>query len=543
MPQVRFTLFLISFNVFASGAVVMALELAGSRLLAPIFGNSIFVWGSLIGVVLTALAAGYTLGGRLADLSPNPRTFSTIVFTAGLFTASTPYISPIILEAVHLNLADDRLGPLAATTGILFIPSLLMGMVSPFGVKLVASIRGRVGSSAGDVYSLSTVGSIVGTFSTVFILIPALDVRTIILGGGLLLMAASSLLLGKGAKLLVAVVALFSISPIGYYTQLFTSGSGEVLYSKETPYNSLAVVERDGVRTLYLNGLPHSGMNTSNPTQLIYRYTRFFEAGLLASPNPGKVLFVGGGGFSGPKYFLKMYPNVYVDVVELDPEVISTAYSFFQVPADSRLMVANDDGRRFLTISEKSYDLIVLDAYAKTYVPFHLMTLEFFQLLHERLDGDGVVVSNVIASLSGDTSGILWSVYRTMAQVFPRIYIYRASEGSGSVVQNLILLACKDPNCVVRAEDAKDPGLTQLIRNNRWDNIPLLDEYPILTDNYSPVESLINPITGRPYSIELEGYQFGLPTLFYVGSNTLALTAVALSLLYWLLRLFFGRYR
>jgi spermidine synthase len=543
MRQIRWTPFLISVNIFVSGAVVMALELAGSRLLAPIFGNSIFVWGSLIGVVLTALSLGYSLGGRLADRSPSPKTFATIVFTAGLVTASIPYISPAILEAVHLNLADDRFGPLAATSGILLLPSLLMGMVSPFGVRLVASMRGRVGSSAGDVYSLSTVGSIVGTFSTVFILIPALDVRTIILGGGLLLMIVSSPLLSKGARLLVAVVALFSLSPLGYYTQLVTASAGEVIYSRETPYNSLAVVERDGIRTLYLNGLPHSAMNTSSPAQLLYRYTRFFEAGLLASSQPVRVLFVGGGGFSGPKYFLERYPDVHVDVVELDPEVISTARRFFQVPDDGRLLVINDDGRRYLSMTDKTYDLIVLDAYAKTYIPFHLMTLEFFQLLYERLDGDGVVVSNLIASLSGDTSGILWSVYRTIAQVFPRIYIYRASEGSGSTVQNLILLACKDPGCIVRAEDARDPGLTQLIRNNIWNAIPHLDEYPILTDSFSPVESLINPITGKPYSVELEGYRMGLPTLFYTGSNTLALTVITLSLVYWLLRLTVGRYR
>ncbi|MEM3095869.1 MAG: fused MFS/spermidine synthase [Nitrososphaerota archaeon] len=531
---------LVNLNVFASGAVVMCVELTGSRLLAPIFGNSIYVWGSLIGVVLTALSVGYSLGGRLADRIPAPRTFATIVFTAGLVTAAIPYFSPTILDAIHSYQLDDRFGPLAATSSILLLPSLLMGMVSPFAVRLITSSTRTVGSSAGNVYSLSTLGSIVGTFTTVFIFIPLADVRTIILGGGLVLMAVSSPLLSKGPKLLLVLVMLFTLSPLGYYAQLTTSGAGEVIYSRETLYNSLVVAEREGVRTLYLNGLPHSAMNVSNPTQLIYRYTRFFELGLLATERAESVLFVGGGGFSGPKYFLEKYLYLKVDVVELDPEVIYTAKQFFQVKDDFRLHIINDDGRRYLSATNAVYDVVVLDAYAKTYVPFHLMTLEFFKLLSDKMSDDGVVVSNLIASLSGDTSAIFWSVYRTMAQVFPRTYIFRAAGASAGMVQNLIIMACKNPACVIDA--AGDERLAGLIEG-RWNATPYLEEYPILTDNYAPVESLINPVTGRPYSIQLEGYNLGPPTLLYAGSNVYATTVISISLIYWFIRLLMGRNR
>ncbi|GBC69612.1 Polyamine aminopropyltransferase [archaeon HR01] len=533
MSLTRIPALLVYLNVFASGVVVMVLELTGSRLLAPVFGNSIFVWGSLIGVVLSALSAGYALGGKLADRSPTARSFATIIFSAGLLTAATPYISPMALEAIHSLQLDERFGPLLATTSILLLPTILMGMVTPFGVRLVTSSRWTVGSSSGNIYSLSTIGSIVGTFTTVFVLIPLTDVRSIILGSGLVLMAFSVPLLGKGPKVLLALLLVFSLSPLGYYTQQIAATSGDVVFSKETPYNSLAVVERDSIRTLYLNGLPHSAMNITNPTQLLYRYTRFFEAGYAATNDAERVLFVGGGGFSGPKYFLEKFPTVYVDVVELDPEVISTALTYFKVPSDERLTILNDDGRRYLDSADKVYDLIVLDAYAKTYVPFHLMTVEFFRLVSEKLDADGVVVSNLIASLYGDTSTIFWSVYKTMSSVFPRMFIYTASEVSGGLVQNLIVIACKNPQCVIDYNKLADKGLKELLEKSLWTSIPVLDDYPILTDAYSPVENMINPVTGRPYSIALEAYQAAPATLFYTGSNSLSLTIVFISLTYW----------
>jgi spermidine synthase len=408
-----------------------------------------------------------------------------------------------------------------------------MGMVTPFGVRLITSSRWTVGSSSGNIYSLSTIGSIVGTFTTVFILIPIADVRIIILSSGLILMTFSAPLLGKGPKIILTMLVVFTLSPLGYYTQQIASTSGEVVFSKDTLYNSLAVVERDGILTLYLNGLPHSAMNISNPSQLLYRYTRFFEAGYTASHEPSRVLFIGGGGFSGPKYFLEKFPTIHVDVVELDPEVISTALNYFKVPIVDRLAIVNDDGRRFLDSTDKIYDLVVLDAYAKTYVPFHLMTVEFFRLVSEHLDGDGVVVSNLIASLYGDTSVIFWSVYKTMSSIFPKIYVYTASEISGGMVQNLILIACKDPRCEIDYSKLVDRGLIELLEKNLWTAIPVLDEYPILSDEYSPVENMINPITGRPYSIVLESYRAAPATLFYTGSNSLALTIVLISLIYW----------
>ncbi|MEM4716859.1 MAG: fused MFS/spermidine synthase [Candidatus Caldarchaeum sp.] len=525
--------------VVLSGAVVMCIELASSRLLAPIFGNTIFVWGSLIGVVLTALSAGYWLGGRLADRVSSIKTLEAIVFTGGLLTFSIPYLSPMVLEGVAAAGLDERAGPLLATTILLAPPTIPLGMVSPYAVKLLSSARSRVGSSAGDVYSLSTAGSIAGTFLTVFVLLPNLDVRTVILAGGASLMAVSALHLSKASKAITVALFLMVFTPAGFVVQSITATGGEVIYVKETLYNSMAVVRQDEILTMYLNGLPHSATSVNDPYRLVFAYTRFFELGPALNPNASRVLFVGGGGFSGPKYFVKTHSQIQVDVVELDPDVVEAAKKFFMVPETDRLRIFVDDGRMFLQRVEAVYDVVVLDAYAKTYVPFHLMTLEFYELVKRRMSSDGVLVVNLIASLTGDTSEIFWTAYKTVGMVFERLYVFKASEYSSGTVQNLILAACVSSSCSL--EDAvkrvRDGWLAERVKTSLWTVVPPLDEYPLLTDAYAPVERMINPVTGKPYSVELEGYSGSLPALLYTGSNAFSLAAVFMALTVWFLSL------
>ncbi|MDJ0271214.1 MAG: fused MFS/spermidine synthase [Candidatus Caldarchaeum sp.] len=526
--------------VFVSGAVAMSLEMAASRLLAPVFGNTIFVWGSLIGVVLASLAVGYRLGGVLADRRPSVNMLAAIAFTGGLLTFAIPFFSPLVLEAAAAASLDEKIGPLIATTFLLAPPTIPMGMVSPYAVKLLAQTRGRVGVSAGDIYSLSTVGSIAGTFLTVFVLLPSLDVRTVVLGSGAVLMITAALYLSKTVKIFTALLLLIALTPVGYFAQGLTASGGEVLYSRETLYNSLAVVRQGDIVTLYLNGLPHSATSETDPAKLVFPYTRFFELGLALKPDAEKTLFIGGGGLSGPKYFLKNYPEVRVDVVEIDPDVVETARRFFHVPDDSRLRVFVDDARMFLTKTDEKYDVVIMDAYSKTYIPFHLMTLEFYQLLRQKMASDGVLVANLIASLTGDTSEIFWAQYRTVSQVFPKLYVFKASESGGSFVQNLILVACASTTCDLEQTPSrvKDGWLAEKIVSNKWTAIPALEEYPVLTDSYAPVERMINPITGKPYSIELEDAGVTLATLNYVGSNALSLAAAILAVFIWLFVLF-----
>ena len=490
-----------------SGAVVMALELVGSRLLAPIYGDSIFVWGSLIGVVMTSLSIGYFIGGKLADRQPSFLTFSLIILSAGVFTLLIPSSSSMVLEVVSYSGLGERYGPLLSSILLLAIPTTLLGMISPYAIRLAADSLVKVGGISGSLYSISTAGSICGTFITVFVLIPAFNVRSIILSLGLVLVAASLIGLAWGLRVLsIIIIAVLMVPPA------FLGGSaaimeGTIVYQKDTPYNTLTIVDyaERGVRTIYLNNMPHSAIYLNGSNRAVFTYTDYFNLAFVFDPGVDSVLFIGGGGFSGPKQFLEYYPDVNVDVVEIDPQVVKAARDYFYLTDDPRLRVIVDDGRAFLGEAGK-YDLVVLDAYSKTYVPFHLMTLEFFEALNEHLEQDGILVSNLISSLIGDTSDLLRAEYKTINQVFPQVYLFYTRTSLMSRVQNIILIATKtsdrrsSEDLTAMAMEAPERSET-LVRYSKtlFESEIRTEDLPVLTDDYAPVINLLNPITEKPY--------------------------------------------
>ncbi len=517
----------------------MSLEFSASRLLIPIYGSSIYTWGSLVGVILSGLSLGYHVGGRLADkIGSSFVKFCSIIFSAGLYIVFIPFISVIIIEVSNSITSEFQYACLLATFLLLIVPTFLLGLVSPYAVKLAIKNILRVGNISGNLYSAGTMGSIIGTFLTVFVLIPTSEIRTIIFGLGLSLIISSALIgLGRVPKVLAGFVILFlylsstflTVQSIPYY-------SGNLIYQKETPYSHLDVVDyTNHRRSLLLDGYTHSVMNKDNPTQLLF-YTNYFPLGFIFNPTAKKVLFLGGGGFSGPKYFLKTHPNVTVDVVDIDPVVIDVAKKYFDVnSSDPRLKIYNEDARDFLSSTNQKYDIIVLDAYSKTSVPFHLMTLEYYQLLYNRLTTpNGVIVSNQLGSLDQeqDTSKLYRAVYKTISQVFSSaaVYIFPFDNDvvhDYDVVQNIILVAIKDPDKVYySSDDIRQRQQQQKIiliggtSNNIYDNgspnyyrhINYADhllnrtkirtgDVPILTDQFAPVERLLDPITSSHYNV------------------------------------------
>lgn len=497
----------IRFNVFVSGAVVMALELVASRILAPVFGNSIFVWGALIGVVMGALALGYYVGGRMADRRPSYGTFTLILISAGVLVMLIPLSSPFILEVAYLSGAGDRYGPVLASLLLLAAPTTLLGMVSPYSVRLSAESILNVGGISGSLYSISTAGSLFGTFFTVFVLIPSFGVRQIVFSLGVVLIAVAVVGMTWLEKGLIFSLVLVLMMP-----SLFAGGgpflgvSGDVLIRKDTPYSTLTVVDSEakGTRTLYLNNMPHSAMYLNGSNGAVFRYTDYFNMAFLFNPDAERILFIGGGGFSGPKQFLEYYPNATVDVVEIDPDVVAVVREHFGVVDDPRLRTFVMDGRMFLR-EAGTYDIVVLDAYSKTYVPFHLMTVEFFETLDEHLSPDGVVVSNLISSLIGDTSELLQAEVATIGEVLPQVYLFPTRSRQLSLVQNINLIATKAPArlsgqdmlAVAAAHPVRGVPFEQYIATLVDSDIAAGGEI-ILTDDYAPAEALLNPITAAP---------------------------------------------
>lgn len=501
--------------VFIAGAAVMALELLGSRLLFPVFGSDIFVWGSLIGVVLAGLSAGYYLGGKLADLRPNLNSFSLVMFVAGIFAIAMPVISPPIFDfVVSLNIGN-RFGPLMATTLILGPPSILLGMASPYAIRLMAQSFADLGRVSGNLYSLSTLGSIVGVFFTVFVLIPEFGVNRIIFGVGIALLTVSAI--GLNIKIKALVLLLLIISPFvaPYLTRratvaAYTFAFSHVLYEADSPYHH--IIAADGpdpihggarVRTLLLDDNFHSAMDLDDPLRNVYVYTEYFHIGTLWNMNITRVLFIGGGGFTGPKQFLHYYPNVLVDVVEIDQQVIDVARTYFALKDDPRLRIFNEDGRTYLRQSSTVYDVIILDAYSKTFVPFHLMTKEFLEETRRDMSSNGVLISNLITYSVGSGSALLKAEIRTMETVFPLVYAFPTRGLDYSQPQNIMLVATVSEqkltqgDLLERAQDTRAQifNLSAHVANYAIINV---EDAPVLTDDFAPVETLLNPITGQP---------------------------------------------
>ncbi len=485
---------------FLSGAVLMALEIAGSRLLYPHFGGSIFTWASLIGVFLAALSIGYFLGGKLVDRFPSSGLLAALLLAAGGYVLLLPKYSWGLCDALAARDLDARLGPLLAATILFFIPGVLMGTTSPFVIRLTARALERVGETAGAVYALSTLGSIFGTLGTAFYLLSYLGMRNIqyLLGGVLVGTALLAGLAGRmrgertGAGAALALCLLLAAAP--------AHAKERILLERDSPYHHLWVTEDDTYRWLRADNIWHTQMLRSDPNGRGLPYTDYIDLAFLFDPDIHSVLVIGLGGGTIPKRFVRDYPEVKVDAVEIDPDVIKIAKRYFYVKEHSRLKIHQADGRQFLRRSKQKYDLIVLDAYYADTVPFFLTTKEFFAIVKDHLTPKGVFVNNTIGTLQGSKSKFYRSVYRTMKVVFGRAYPFAVPE-SGPLM-NIEIFAVRSSQPVkletlrararrLQGKVIKDPYLMERVGNYLRGPIKTND-VPTLTDDYAPVDALLH---------------------------------------------------
>jgi spermidine synthase len=360
------------------------------------------------------------------------------------------------------------------------------------------------------VYALGTVGSIVGAFATTYVLIPSFGIEQIGLGFGLLSVGTAVALsrpgIDRGQALSAVAVTLMLVAAVG-------SGAagiaveGQVVYQTQTPYQELEVIDAGDRRTLYLDGQPHSAMDLDDPTRHVFDYTSYFHLPFLFADDPDeidRVLFIGGGGFTGPKRFVEEY-DVTVDVAEIDPVVIDVAKEYFAVEESPRLNIYNRGGRQFLRETDREYDLIVLDAYRKDKVPFELTTVEFMRLARDRLSGEGMLFANVISAPTGPASKFYRAEYRTMRQAFPRVYSFPTR--GGAAIQNIEVVATKDPTVLTRQQllarnDRRDVGVDLADELRTYRRNEETSDVPVLRDDRAPIDSLLDPMVGQRYVVE-----------------------------------------
>jgi spermidine synthase len=522
--------------VFVSGAVLLGVEIAASRVVAPYFGTSLFVWGSLIGVVLTGLAVGYWLGGALADRLPATRLLLSVMSLAALLVLAIPVVDDTVLRWVVAWDPGPRANPFVASIVLFGIPSVVFAAVTPIAVRLVSRSVTSVGRTAGRLFAISTAGSIVGTFATAFFLIPAfgtnqlLALAALTLFGAVVLVAVVERLpVAAGAGALgaaLAVVAAMSFATPEGGTRL-TGAAAEnwspvyrergdagvrldhqdegfrVVFSRDTQYHRLAVVEDDDSRYLRFDNSFQSGMYIERPYATRFPYSDFFHLGRAYRPQAESLLMVGLGGGSAMKRLSRDFPEMELKAVEIDPVVVDVAYEHFALPRDVDVEV--DDGRRYLFRNDRQWDVIGLDAYYSDSIPFHLATREFLELVRERLAPGGVVVANVIGSLEGPGSRLFRSFYRTYREVFPTVVVHPVIEADfdadPEALRNIMLVAtdgaAPEPEFLLtrwqqelRPDDPESPDLEAAITNRYDRTIPTAD-VPILTDDYAPTDALL----------------------------------------------------
>ncbi|MDZ7731155.1 MAG: fused MFS/spermidine synthase [Natrialbaceae archaeon] len=490
--------------VFVSGVTSMGLEILAGRMIAPQFGSSIYTWGSIIGVFLAALSLGYWRGGKQAERATNDR-------MAQIFLLTTAYVAILIFAGDLLMVSTtaiplpSRYASLPAITLLFGPPTYLLGYISPYAAEL--SLKEGIGEASGHVYALGTIGSILGAFGTTFFLIPWFSITQIATVFGVLALATAVGLIGRESDrdqllasgfVLVLLLAALASGAVGI------TAHGRVVYETQTPYQQLQVVDSGDTRTLLLDGQRHSAMDLNDPYRHVFGYTRYFHLPLLMTDEVDRVLFIGGGGFTGPKRFAQDY-NVTVDVAEIDPVVVETAKEYFRVEESDNLRIHTQGGRQFLQETDTEYDLIVLDAYRQDKVPFELTTQEFMQLTSDRLSADGVLIANIISAPEGPASEFFRAEYKTMKTVFPQVYSFPTR--GGPVVQNVEVVATKNETRVSEAtllernaEREIGIDLEQEIRT--YATSPPTDDVPVLRDDYAPVDRLLDPMVGQRYLIE-----------------------------------------
>jgi spermidine synthase len=436
---------------FVTGAIVMSFEMLGSRYLNPYFGSGIYTWASLISTVLTALTLGYFLGGWLADRTASLSVLAMTVLVASLYMLVLPSFAQPLLELLLADIDDVRTGSLVASLAILLFPVTFFGMYSPFAIRLMLRSAQSSGMVSGTVYGVSTFGSIVGTLGTTFFLIPTIGTRAITLwlgaigvGCGLILLALGRLDRKAGAAAAALLVAIAVVAAPAYAqdTLIDDSVRAEILKRKdgrlahvESEYNDIYVTKRRGqlVMTFQLKGWDYteSVTNLEDPDDLPLAYSQVMTAASLLYPAEVKrILMIGLGGGSISTYFGRAMPDVQIDTVELDQRVIDVAKQYFALRETPRVRYIAADGRVFLNRSRDRYDLILLDAYRGGYVPFHLLTREFYTLVKSRLTPGGAVAFNV-----HDGTKLYHSTVKTLGEVFPTIDLYPS--GMGEVIATL----------------------------------------------------------------------------------------------------------
>jgi len=526
--------------VFVASFCTLVIELVAGRIMAPYVGVSLYTWTSIIGVVLAGISIGAYLGGLIADRSPRSSTLGWLLFLSGLGAFSISPLTNLVGGAEFQTSLMVRI--LLITAIIFFVPSCLLGMISPVVVKLTLNNLEKTGNVVGKIYAFSTLGSILGTFATGFFLLSWMGTRHILLTMGIILIVAAPIFGGfffrkRSLMLFILFLCLILILPVlGLYgyaaiqpTQIpFPSSplhSFETVYGyafkppldlatyffKESDYYTIKLKrdsrngEEAGLESLVLDHLIHSYTDLKDPFYLEYEYIRIYEEFVRwqeGKRDGMKALFLGGGGYTFPRFIDAKYPKAEVVVLEIDPEITRVGLQYLGISEAKHIRSMNGDARWYVMNSNEKgkYDFVFGDAFNDLSIPYHLTTKEFAMQLKSLMKPDGLLLANVIDSFK---KGLFMPSYiRTLEEVFGKGNVYLITLGTNYdtmgistyvVVASPQKLDMDDFVSTIQGK-AKEEMTSSVMPSDRLQQY--LKDRPsvILTDDYVPVDNLVAPI-------------------------------------------------
>jgi len=479
-------------TVFVTGAAVMAIEILGTRIIGPIFGVTLLVWAALLAVTLASLALGYFLGGLAVDRWPSSRLLGTVIVTAGAFIGLVPLARVSVLRIM------EGLGPTEGallSAALLFAPCLVsLGMVGPVAVRLTAADVRTAGHGTGTVFAVSTAGSLVGTFVTVFMLIPKVETATIVLGVATLVVVVGCISLARhwqrGALGFVMLPLLLSwLVP----EPKLPSGI-RILDRSQSLYGLVEVID-DTNRDVRLLRADHSiiGAQFVGSRLPAFAFVHVLEAVRCLRPHAHTVLQIGLGAGLLPSALEARGLNV--DVVEIDPAVVRFAERYFGFVPNGKIDI--EDARTVVRRTERQYDIVVHDTFTGGSVPEHLLSREVIQRIHDVLRPGGILALNFAGYQSGPKAKATWAVARTLLDVFPTLRVVRDSapnvdpDGAG----NLVFFASDAALDFATPDAGLDEECKHIMRTvSAWETLKIVPAGPAITDARNPLARLQVPV-------------------------------------------------
>ena len=487
--------------IFLSSAGLMALEIAAARLLAPYIGVSLYSWTAIIGVVLGGLSIGNWLGGIWADRGADEGAAGGILGAGALACLAVL----LLLTLIAAPLQASELGLLSVTflfvAALFFLPSVLLGVVTPLLTTLALRLDTRTGHIVGMLHALAAFGSIVGTFATGFLLIQYFGTRAVILGTAGMLGLLSILFLRRRWLAVAPLILLTAL-----IIPLTSARGGFVDFcDRETNYFCIRIVDmshaipRGQARGMILDHLLHGISHREDPTLLLAPYTHLMDELITRSTaaletRPLRVFFAGGGSYTQPRALRARHADAEIVIAELDPAVTQMAEQHLYYEAAPDRILHFDARRALHRQAPQHFDVIVGDVFHDIAIPHHLITREHAELVRSRLTADGLYVLNVVDAHPDPR--LVKSLIKTLNSVFPTVQVW-LDHWPEQLERMTYVLSARNGAPFAELVSARQGAFVRTwtdVTTQLLESGTALADLPVLTDDRAPVENLLSTL-------------------------------------------------